>query len=458
MGSYRPWAFMRRLQYGAGYAIVLSLLLTPVYFSFFYAEPTCFDNSRNGGEEGVDCGGACDKVCAFTTEEPKVLWTKAFRISEGIYNVVSYVENRNIGVGAKNVPYTISVYDKKGSILTSVKGTTGLPPDSVYPIFAGRVAVGKTEVASAVLVLDPIDTWERMEYGREQFTVLSRTLTGADYIPRLNATLYNTALEDSHDVEVVATIFDSHKVPLTASRTTIPLFEARAEKNITFTWPEPIAKTFRSCEVPSDVILAIDLSGSINNDGGNPPEPVTSVLKAASAFASRLEMDDKVSVVTFATVAEKRAALTENKGLISDAILKLAVNPKDEQGNTNIGDALAESEIELSSARHNPDARKVIVLITDGKANAPEPVEDAEGYALFASNELKKRGTEIFTIGLGKEVNTVFLKQLATADKNSYFATDRSALEDIYNSISQGICEEGAAIIEIIPKPESIVK
>ena len=307
----------------------------------------------------------------------------------------------------------------------------------------------------AELTLGDIDSWERMTYGREQFTVLSRTLTGADTTPKLNATLFNTALEDTRDVEVVATIFDSHRVPLTVSRTTIPLFEARAEKNITFTWPEPIAKTFRSCEVPSDVVLAIDLSGSINNDGGTPPEPVTSVLRAASAFASRLEEGDKVSVVTFATTAELRASLTDTKGIIAEGILKLGVNPKDEQGSTNIGDALAEAEVELSSARHNGNARKVVVLITDGKANAPEPTKDAEGYALFASSELKKRGTEIYTIGLGKDVNAAFLKQLATADKNSYLASNKSALEDIYNSISQSICEDGAAIIEIIPKPES---
>jgi len=449
---------MRRLQYGAGFTVVLFLLLIPAYWSFFYTTPTCSDGKRNGEEAGVDCGGACDKVCAFTAEEPKVLWTKAFRISEGIYNVVSYVENRNMGVGAKDVPYTITLYDKNGGILTSVEGTTGLPPDSVYPIFAGRVAVGTAEVGSAELDLGAIDTWERMTHGREQFTVLSRTLKGADSTPRLTATIYNEALEDTQNVEVVATIFDNRRVPLTVSRTTIPLFEAQTEKSITFTWPEPIAKTFRSCEVPSDVILAIDLSGSINNDGGNPPEPISSVLKAASAFTSRLEDGDKVSVVTFATVAELRAALTEAKGAIASAILKLGVDPKDEQGSTNIGDALAVAETELSSARHNVDARKVIVLLTDGKANAPEPTEDAEGYALYAADVLKERGTEIFTIGLGKEVNSTFLKLLATKDKNSFFATDTSALENIYNSISQSICEDGAAIIEIIPKPESAVK
>jgi len=449
---------MRRLQYGAGFTVVLFLLLFPAYWSFFYTTPTCSDGKRNGEEAGVDCGGACDKVCAFTAEEPKVLWTKAFRISEGIYNVVSYVENRNMGVGAKDVPYTITLYDKNGGILTSVEGTTGLPPDSVYPIFAGRVAVGTAEVGSAELDLGAIDTWERMTHGREQFTVLSRTLKGADSTPRLTATIYNEALEDTQNVEVVATIFDNRRVPLTVSRTTIPLFEAQTEKSITFTWPEPIAKTFRSCEVPSDVILAIDLSGSINNDGGNPPEPISSVLKAASAFTSRLEDGDKVSVVTFATVAELRAALTEAKDAIASAILKLGVDPKDEQGSTNIGDALAVAETELSSARHNVDARKVIVLLTDGKANAPEPTEDAEGYALYAADVLKERGTEIFTIGLGKEVNSTFLKLLATKDKNSFFATDTSALENIYNSISQSICEDGAAIIEIIPKPESAVK
>jgi Mg-chelatase subunit ChlD len=396
-------------------------------------------------------------VCPFEAEKPAVLWAQAFRISDGVYNVVGYVENRNKGIGANDVPYTFTLYDTEGRVITKAEGKTSLPPDSTYPIFEGRVMAGTAVPKRAELVLGDITTWEKMEHGREQFTVEKRVLKSADNAPRLDATLFNTELSDAKNVEVIATVFDSKHAPLTTSRTTIPLFLARQEKSVTFTWPEPIAGTMRSCEVPSDVVLAIDLSGSIDNDGGKPPEPLASVLKAASAFAGNLKTADQVSVVTFATKAETRAELGADVHEVSQAILGLHVDPKEQNGGTNIGDALVAAEVELSSVRHNPDARKVVVLITDGQANAPIATSAAP-YAEYVSAELKKRGTNVYTIGLGKSVNANFLKLLATNQSTTFLAADRFALENIYHSISTSICEDGPAVIEIVPKAGSNMK
>ena len=70
-----------------------------------------------------------------------------------------------------------------------------------------------------------------------------------------------------------------------------------------FTWPRPIAKTLRSCDVPTDIVVAVDLSGSMNNDGGTPPQPISGAIAAARDFALRLAPDDQASVVTFASGA-----------------------------------------------------------------------------------------------------------------------------------------------------------
>src|SRR5690606_35601733 len=138
------------------------------------------------------------------------------------------------------------------------------------------------------------------------------------------------------------------------------------EQDIIFTWPTPIAKTLKSCEVPTDVVLAIDLSGSMNNDGDTPPQPITSVLQAANAFVNRLGEADQVGLVTFATEAAVTNALTTQKAMVADRVLGLRIDPKEEVGNTNTGDALLRAGEELTSARHNGEARKVLVLLTDG--------------------------------------------------------------------------------------------
>lgn len=450
MAIYRPWAFWRRVQYGAGLLFVLMLIFSGVYAKYIYEPPSCFDGEHNGDERGVDCGGACDRVCAFDVTEPVVKWSRAFRITDGSYNAVAYVENQNLSVGSSEVAYTFSFYNENGGLITTRSGTTFLPPDSVYPIFEPRVAMGNQVPAETFLEIETIENWQEASIGREQFVVRERTLTGADSKPRLDTRIFNTLIQDEEDVEIVATIFDQNGNALTASRSVVPLLEAREEKSVVFTWPEPIASTLRSCEVPTDVVLAIDLSGSMNDDGGDPPEPISSVLAAASSFVDRLKEKDQAGVVTFATFAELAQGLTGSLGAVGSVVDELSIAEREERGSTNTGDAIIFAHEEFKSPRHNRDARKVLVLLTDGLANAPG--ENAEEYALSAAAELKADETIVFTIGLGESVNEDFVRALASSEEQAFFAAETGTLDGIYRRISSAICEDGPAVIDIIPK------
>lgn len=449
----RPWAMRRKFVYLSGVAAFFLIVGLIGYIAFFYQAPTCTDGWENGSETGVDCGGACERVCTVAIESPVVRWARAFRVTDGVYNAVAYIENRNIGVGAENIPYTFTLYDERGDVITKVEGRTTLPPGNVYAMFEDRIKIGDRIPAKTTLTFDTDVPWTKMEAGKEQFYVQSKELTRADLRPRLDATILNKSLDEAKDVEAIATIFDAKGNPLTASRTIVPLFGAQAEQKVTFTWPEPIAKTVRSCIVPTDVVLAIDLSGSINDDGGTPPEPLETVLRAASGFAKRLKDTDQVGIVTFATEAFINETLTTDREYIATEVRKLAVEKKEESGSTNTGDGLRAGIVELISERHNPDARKVVVLLSDGKANAPDEDDlDPELYAQAMAEEAYKYGIEVYTIALGQNINPEFLGTLATTDKHAYTAVSRSTLDDIYSEISLALCEDGVAVIDIITK------
>lgn len=447
---FRPWAFWRRVQYGVGLGIFLVLVGVLIYFQFFYSAANCFDGTQNGDERGVDCGGSCELVCAFDVTDPNVLWSRAFRVTDGLYNAVAYIENRNLDVGTTDLRYTFTLVDARGETITSRSGRTTLPPDSVYPVFEGRIAVGDRVPVQTFIELEPVTDWRAMGADRDAFVVESRELINADSQPRLDALVRNTTLEDKRDVELVATIFDARGNALTTSRTLVPLFEGRTARQVVFTWPEPIAKTIRSCEVPSDVMLAIDLSGSMNDDGGAPPQPVSSVLDAAESFVERLRSGDQAGVVTFATQADLVRNLTSDMTGTAAAVSSLRISPQEERGSTNIGDPIILATEEFSSPRHSRDARKVLVLLTDGRANAPD--QNAEEYALEAAASAKEEDITLFTIGLGNNVNDAFLTTLASSPDHRFRAADRSQLDQIYRTISTAICEEGAAVIDIVPK------
>lgn len=449
MRTTSAWAFRRRMQYGIGFGLFWVFVFTGVYFAYFNIAPTCFDGAQNGEERGIDCGGACTRICALDVQEPKVRWAQSFRVRDGQYNAVAYIENRNIDVAAPEIKYTFTLYDNEG-LIAEKTGTTVLPPDSVYPIFVGPIQTGDRVPTQTFMEFEAPEVWRPASAGRDQFSVVDRNLTGAGASPRLDATILNSALTEAREVEVVATIFDSRGNALTSSRTFVENFAPQSEQDVVFTWPEPIAKTLRSCEVPTDVILAIDLSGSMNNDSANPPQPVTAVLSSAQSFVSRIKDKDQVSVVTFASEADTRLQFSNDVSRAASVINTLGIDPEEETGNTNTGDAFAHAMAEFTSQRHNQDARKVLVVLTDGLATAPE--EEPEEYAKQQAEALRASGVDVYAIGLGEKVNMDFVGSLASSPEYTFKALGSSEVDEIYRTITGAICEDGAAVIEIIPK------
>lgn len=448
----RAWAFRRRVEYSIGTVVVLTVVSMGGYFLFSYQSPTCFDFKENGKEHGVDCGGACARRCYFDIRAPRVLWVDAFKITEGQYNAVAYVENANRDTGTNVLPYTLILSDNAG-IITERSGTTVLPPGGTYPIFEGRIQTGTRVPTSATITFTQEDTvvWLPADVGRESFSLEKRDLTGTDSKPKLTTEIQNTLLSEAKDIEIIATLFDSKGKPLTASRTFVEYFAGRSKEQIIFTWPEPIASTLRSCEVPTDVVLAIDLSGSMDDDGGTPPEPITSVLKAGESFVNRLRPSDQIGVVTYATNASLVTPLSGDISATARKVSGLSIATPEQRGSTNPGDALKRMQEELLSSRHNQDARKIGILFTDGLANAP--TKNPEGYATSTAVEMKKRGIDIYTIGLGSQVNQKFLREIATDAQNAFVAPSVKEVDDIYRSISTAICEDGPTVIEVIAKP-----
>ncbi len=449
---FRKWAFWRQVQYGTGFLFFCLCVGTVLYMHFFYQAPSCLDGFQNGEEKGIDCGGACTRICAFEALVPEAKWARSFRVTNGQYNAVAYIENKNRIAASPEVTYTFALYDEQG-LITERKGTTILPPDSVYPVFEARIDTNGRTPTQTFITIDPVELWLPAQIGRDQFTITDRRLSGADDTPKLEAKIRNNALTGADEVEVVATIFDASGNALTSSRTFIDDFAPRSEVTAVFTWPEPIAKTVRSCEVPTDVILAIDLSGSMNNDQGNPPEPITSVLTAAEAFVHRLKSADQAGLVTFATNAVLQKRLTSDVAIIAQTIADLAIDPEEEVGSTNQGEAFRRAFEELHSELHSPEARKVLVLLTDGLATAPD--EEPEAYALENAQLVKDSGITVFTIGLGQQVNMDFVRALASTPSSAYQAVTTADLDQIYRTITASLCEEGAAVIDIVPKTDA---
>ncbi len=472
MGYFRPWAFWRRVQYGTGFGLFVLLLTTIFYYAYLYAAPNCFDGVQNQGETGVDCGGPCVRICTADVTPPHVEWVQSFEIAENQYNAVAYINNRNPDAGTPELDYTFRFYDAQDQLITERSGVTVLPPNSTFPVFEGRIDSFNRQIARTEIVLQPADLWLPVTEGREQFRIGNFQLSGADERPRLDAEIENTSLQATDRVDVVATIFNAAGQPLTASQTFVERMFPRSTEPLVFTWPNPIARTVRTCEVPSDVMVILDRSGSMAADGGDPPEPLESTKRAAATFVEQTRPQDQVGFLSYATEPSDPIdqVLTSNKQQVQQAIAATRMGTDGIQY-TNMGAAFRVALEELRGPRGRGDARKVIVFLTDGDVTRPvnpetglRDVAYARQYALDNAQAAKDLNVTIYTIGFGDfflEIEDVLdrdidlVRELASEPERAFIAPTLAELATVYSEIAEDICEDGPTRIDIIPKTGS---
>jgi len=190
--------------------------------------------------------------------------------------------------------------------------------------------------------------------------------------------------------------------------------------------------------------------------GKNPPQPLTDVKEAASFFVNQLNEGDQGALVSFGTTASDPidSFLTKDFDALKLAISAIAVHSTGTQ-QTNIMDGIQKAQQELISVRHKEDSGKVMVVLTDGVATEPTMIGDLkfpETSALAVAGESKAMNISIFTIGLGKDLNIEFLKQVASSSDEFYLAPTTNDLTNIYRQIATKICKKRPASIEVVPR------
>lgn len=199
-----------------------------------------------------------------------------------------------------------------------------------------------------------------------------------------------------------------------------------------------------------DVMLAIDLSGSMEaQDLGTRLNRLDVVKAAADAFISRRK-GDRLGLILFSDRAYLQAPLTFDRQVVQALLQEAQVGLTGQK--TAIGDAIAVALKRLKdrpkSSNKQQDSR-VLVLLTDGANNA------GVMQPLQAAQLAKKLGIKIYTIGVGgtgQVISTPFgrqrianteldektLTQIAQTTGGKYFrATDAKGLQAIYQDINK---------------------
>jgi hypothetical protein len=218
-------------------AILIPIII--VAFSIFNKPATCFDGFKNGSENGVDCGGVCDLVCKMDSLEPTILWSRFFKVSEGLYTVAVYIQNPNSVAGASNVPYRIRVYDEDDVTIVERDGVVDLFPKYSFPLIETGIRVGERIPKRIVFEFldDPI--WQKQKDNNLPINISNDRIYNEESSPRVEASLENTTAKPLKDITVSVILYGENGNAIAVSKTKVDAIEANGSKRVVFSWPEP---------------------------------------------------------------------------------------------------------------------------------------------------------------------------------------------------------------------------
>jgi Ca-activated chloride channel family protein len=184
----------------------------------------------------------------------------------------------------------------------------------------------------------------------------------------------------------------------------------------------PRAELSKTQQVPRDMILVLDTSGSMRG------KRMTQARNALKYCLGNLEKNDRFAVINFATTVNKytEKLLPATADQITEA--KKWVDGLEATGGTAIDDALKTA----LDFRSNDEGRTfTIVFFTDGRPTIGETNIDKIMKNVEAKNTAN---TRIFTFVVGDDVNASFLDALA--EKSRALSTYVREFEDIESKVT----------------------
>lgn len=217
----------KQFAYGFLYVIVVGLILFWILAPKLTPAPSCFDNIRNQGETGVDCGGPCTPCYLKNAKPLSVQGTpQLFKAADlgKTFAAVNFL-NSNPDLGLHSFFYSASFLDESGNPVGTVTGYSGiLPGESKYVIVeydASSDDIGK--IASVAVQFPQGESWSQSS----DFLVPNLSMASGPFLStttnavQISGAIQNGSAFSVPSVDVVAFILDKYGNPVFTGHTVV---------------------------------------------------------------------------------------------------------------------------------------------------------------------------------------------------------------------------------------------
>ena len=202
--------------------------------------------------------------------------------------------------------------------------------------------------------------------------------------------------------------------------------------------PERVGEPIENTKAARDVVLAIDISGSMDtrdfaSPDGNRKQRLAAVRDVVRTFVEGRQ-GDRMALIVFGSRAYVQAPLTEDLATVVQLLERTEVGMAGPH--TALGDAIG---LAIRTFEASDIKQRLLILLSDGTDTA------SRMSPLNAAEIARGKGVEIFTVGVGdpdatgeNRVDVATLRDLASRTGGEFFfAVDENALRGVYDRIDQ---------------------
>ena len=231
------WSRNRKITYSSIVIVFLVGVIGLPVFLLTYKAPTCFDGIKNGDEQGLDCGGSCQRLCQSAFLAPNIAWARFEQMAPGLYNIGAYIVNLNTDGEAKNVPYHFVLYDKQGMEIVEKKGTITIPPHRNTIAFQSAVAVDQSIPEKALFEFTSVPVWQKRSDPLSALVIVNKDYSDEANSSSLLVNIKNNNVQDIGKISVATILYDKDGNTIGFSKTNLDGIPANGTAQAPFTWP-----------------------------------------------------------------------------------------------------------------------------------------------------------------------------------------------------------------------------
>ena len=231
---------VKQVIYGGIYLCIFFGIVACIYFSYLKPAPTCFDNIQNQGEQGIDCGGPCSKICTPTDIQPITVGDlSTFATSPNHVTFLASLTNANQDFAARSFDYRFDLHDATGTVIQSFSGQSFIYAGEIKFLILPNMEVSSSVSSSVTLTAINPEWIKGSDFGsapqfvfrNKETKIMSSSTIG------VSGTVTNEDVGAFSKITIIAIFKNAEGSPIGASQTELDNIAANGTYDFSVMYP-----------------------------------------------------------------------------------------------------------------------------------------------------------------------------------------------------------------------------